>query len=63
MNEYLEVILENIKRSVGELWFKAWREIKEFFLKFSYIIEMWGWEEWTLVGFFSVISLTVGLMF
>ena len=51
--EWLEVILENMKKSV-----------KEFFRKFWWILKNeWGWEEWTLAGFFSFLSLMIGLMF
>ena len=51
--EWLEIILENMKKSV-----------KEFFRKFWWILKNeWGWEEWTLAGFFSFLSLMIGLMF
>lgn len=64
MKEYFDLVMEKMKIAIGEFFFKIGNEIKEFFRKFWWILKNeWGWEEWTLVGFFSFLSLMVGLMF
>ena len=64
MKEYFDLVMENMKIAIGKFFFETGNRIKGFFNKFIWIMKVeWGWEEWTLVGFFSFLSLVIGLQF
>ena len=49
MKDFFEVLWHNIKQGISD-----------FFDKLIFMVEIWVWEEWLIIGFFLLIAFLIG---